>query len=60
MGGDGDLTKTDVELLSNCFFPRTGDCPPTLADVNCNGGLTPADLVLELNKIFLGSPFPCS
>ena len=35
-------------------------CPPTLkGDLNCDGELSPADVVIELNAVFLGVPPPC-
>ncbi len=59
---DFTLTAADVTLILNCVF--CSDCSPPPAgflacDVNCDGVRSPADVVLELNAVFLYTPFPC-
>lgn len=58
--GDGTVTLLDVVILLNCIFGGTNDCKlHGSSDVNCDGHLSPADLVLELRMFFLDIPFPC-
>ncbi len=59
MDTSGGLGLYDVVLMLNCVFLATGDCGLCFADVNCSTDLSPADVVLELLALFLGSPFPC-
>ena len=68
MNGVGGFTPADVVLMLNCVFPQIptgtvdGACGVCYADVNCSGGatpLSPADVVLELLKVFNGENFPC-
>ncbi len=59
---DFALTAADVTLLLNCTFCSA--CAPPAAgtaacDLNCDGMRTPADVVSELNAVFLYRPFPC-
>ena len=36
-------------------------CSPMLkGDLNCDGNLSPADVVIELNAAFLGTPITCT
>lgn len=59
MNVDSDLTAADVMLMLNCVFFRTGSCALCFADINCDGALAPADLVLELFSVFAALSFPC-
>ncbi len=60
LNGDENLTIFDVVLLLNCVFLGEGNCGTCFADVNCNGFLTAADIVLELYAVFSNRPFLCS
>jgi hypothetical protein len=45
--------------MLNCVFLVSGNCNLSFADVDCSGDLSPADVVLELNAVFLAAAFPC-
>ena len=54
------LSPADVVWILNCVM--LGTPPPggtSSCDVNCDGMGTPADIVLELNAVFLQEGFPC-
>jgi hypothetical protein len=56
------LTAADVTLILNCVF--CSDCSPppagtTACDLNCDGMVAPADVVLELYAVFSGRPILC-
>jgi hypothetical protein len=60
LNGDGLLTAADVVLLT--LFAYAGNPTPAGAaacDLNCDNQSTPADVIVELNAVFLGIPFPC-
>ncbi len=59
LNGDGVLGLADVVLQLNCVFLREGDCPPRIADLNCNGSISPADVVILLLIFFVSAPPPC-
>jgi len=59
MDGNGIYSVVDVVHLINCTFLDLGFCDICYTDVNCDGIPTPADVVLELNRVFLDVPFPC-
>ncbi len=59
LNADAVLTATDVVLMLNCVFLQSGNCATCFADANCDGGITPADTVLELLAVFVNQPFPC-
>lgn len=54
------LSPADVVItLCPCFVPCAGNPPPQhpcACDLNCDGMTTGADIVLELNYVFLGQP----
>ncbi|HEU4436454.1 MAG TPA: hypothetical protein VFR89_03240 [candidate division Zixibacteria bacterium] len=57
---DVALSPADVVWILNCVMLQMP--PPggvSSCDVNCDGMGTPADIVLELNAVFLGEGFPC-
>ncbi|HLG93493.1 MAG TPA: hypothetical protein VI546_01515 [candidate division Zixibacteria bacterium] len=57
---DGELTVTDVVLISNCIFetdPASSAASP--CDLNCDRKRSPADVIWELWAVFLGRQFPC-
>ena len=60
LNADGNVTVFDVTLELNCAFLGEGDCNLCFADVNCDGILSPADVVWELLVVFAQYPFPCS
>jgi len=56
------ITLSDVALILNCIF--CAECSPPLVgaaacDLNCDGILSPSDVILELYAFFFGRPFPC-
>ena len=59
LNGDLAINVSDVVLLSNCVFLPSGTCPLCTADVNCDGSLSPLDVVLLLRKVFNGIALPC-
>ena len=59
MNNDFAYTPADVVLHLGCVFTASGNCHTCFSDVNCDGQLSSSDVVLELNKIFLGQSFPC-
>jgi hypothetical protein len=59
LDGDGVLGLVDIVLELNCVFIGEGDCPPRIADLNCNGSMSPADVVLLLFMFYLAAPLPC-
>ncbi|MCI0406396.1 MAG: integrin alpha [candidate division Zixibacteria bacterium] len=65
-GSRGDLNTNglvdlqDVILQLNCVFERTGNCNRCLSDANCDGNLTPADLITELYGFFAIRPIDCT
>ncbi|HEU4437098.1 MAG TPA: integrin alpha, partial [candidate division Zixibacteria bacterium] len=60
LNADGKADLQDVILLLNCVFERSGICNRCLSDANCDGNLTPADLVIELFGFFAGRPIDCT
>jgi hypothetical protein len=57
---DISLSPSDAVWILNCVMQGTP--PPAgmaACDLNCDGQGTPADVVLELNAVFLGEAFPC-
>ncbi len=59
LNGDRIYNLVDITQQCNCIFSGTGVCTPSLSDVNCDGGLTPVDVILLLRKVFSAMPFPC-
>jgi len=62
LNGDNQATPADVVIMLQCVF--VGYCTGlrnSQADVvrNVELAITPADVVCELNHVFLGSPVPC-
>jgi hypothetical protein len=53
------FTLKDVVFQLNCVFYGFGDCRLSLTDLNCNGEMTAADVVLLLLAVFAGQPLPC-
>jgi len=53
------LTLDDIVLELNCAFLGYGNCALNLTDVNCDGYVSAADVVILLNSVFLNTPFPC-
>ena len=54
------MTVEDIILEMNCAILNVGDCRLELTDVNCNGAVTGADVVVLLRAVFLNAPLPCS
>ncbi len=59
INGDNIYNLVDITQQCNCIFLATGVCTPALSDVNCDGGLSPVDVILLLRKVFIAMPFPC-
>ncbi len=59
MNNDAAYTAADISMLLGCVFTGSGNCHTCFTDVNCDGELRPADVVLEMNKVFLNHAFPC-
>ncbi len=59
LNADGNVTVFDVTLELNCAFLGEGNCDLCFADVNCDGVLSPADVVWELIAVYLQWLFPC-
>ncbi|MCI0329672.1 MAG: YCF48-related protein [candidate division Zixibacteria bacterium] len=60
-GGDAQKIKMFNENIGWAVDDAGGVllyAPPTLGDVNWDGNFTSADVVLEINKVFLEEPFP--
>lgn len=55
MNNDVKLTPADVVFMLMCVFLQTGTCDLSAADLDCDGQLGSADVVLELNGVFLGA-----
>lgn len=61
----GDLNRdcflgmTDIVMELNCVFLGLGSCPLNIVDTNCDGRLTPTDVVLLLYAVFLSTPLNC-
>ncbi|MGH8003840.1 MAG: integrin alpha, partial [Limisphaerales bacterium] len=56
---DGGFSPADVVLSLFCVFPGRENCAGCFSDLNCDGLLTIADVVGELNAVFLQIPPPC-
>jgi glucose/arabinose dehydrogenase len=57
---DGGLTTSDAVTQLDCiFFAQPPPAGLSACDFDCNGTNTAADVVLLLNRVFLGEVFPC-
>lgn len=56
---DGFRRPADVALLLNCAYLGNGNCDISFTDVDCDGILTAADIVVEINAVFLATPIIC-
>ncbi|HXF50035.1 MAG TPA: VCBS repeat-containing protein [Verrucomicrobiae bacterium] len=59
LNGDRVYNLVDIAQQCNCIFMGTGVCTTALSDVNCDGDLSPVDIILLLQKVFISSAFPC-
>ena len=59
LNGDNVYNLVDITQQCNCIFLATGVCTTLLSDVNCDGDLTPVDVIILLQKVFIAMPFPC-
>jgi hypothetical protein len=61
----GDLNRdcflgvSDVVMELNCVFSGLGNCPINITDTNCDGRLTPTDIIQLLYAVFLNTPLNC-
>jgi hypothetical protein len=56
---DCSLGVSDVVMELNCVFSGLGNCPLNITDTNCDGRLTPTDVILLLYAVFLNTPLGC-
>lgn len=56
---DGTLGLADVVLQLNCVFLAEGDCPPRIADLNCDSSMSAADVVILLLMLYASFSPPC-
>lgn len=59
LNGDGALALADIALQLNCVFLQEGSCPARVADLNCDGYMSPADVVVLLLTFFASATPPC-
>jgi len=59
LNGDRVYNLVDITQQCNCIFLGTGVCTLSLSDVNCDGGLSPVDIILLLQKVFVSMSLPC-
>lgn len=58
LNGDLQFTPSDAVLELQCVF-LGGNCSLDLADINCDGGLSPADVLEILFAVFQKTQLPC-
>lgn len=58
LNGDNLFTAVDVTLEANCIFRGIGTCPVCVTDLNCDGRVSPADVIFLIQKVFNGVPLP--
>ncbi|MCI0331561.1 MAG: hypothetical protein L0196_11580 [candidate division Zixibacteria bacterium] len=56
---DNQLTAADIVILLGFIFLGDPLTPPEVADLDCNGAYTGADIVLTVNATFLDQSPPC-
>jgi hypothetical protein len=59
LNGDRLYNLIDITQQCNCILLGTGVCTPSLSDLNCDGGLSPVDIILLLQKVFVSISLPC-
>jgi len=59
--GDGETTPTDIRLLQDLYFGIATSWlnPPGIADMDCDGTVTIADIILLAGLVHGYGPIPC-